>query len=246
MTARFAHTLTLIAAITAPMPAAGVLLFDQQPNVSSFGNGMNISDFLVGGTAVAAATSADDFELPQDAVLERMNFWAAQAPTTQWGGTLEYAIWVDTGAFAPLNTPLASGTGQNVVATPTGATGSSAVIGAFDQYEYSFDLESTVGLSGNTRYWISVYLGQISDPSGNKVILWQQTGSSGMLPSLIDGSPHLATQANLPPPRTWNGGAPGANLNTAFQLFGSSVPTPPVSLLLIGPLAFLMARRRRA
>lgn len=110
-----------------------------------------------------------------------------------------------------------------------------------DQYQYSFDLESTVGLSGNTRYWISIYMGDLSnpDPTVESAFLWQQTSNSGVLGT--DGRPHQTLNATSIPPAEWITPNPDRP-NTAFQLYGAYDVPAPGTVLLFAPLALLAWR----
>jgi hypothetical protein len=163
---------------------------------------------------------------------------------------LEYAIWQDTGSIAPMpsNEPIgepgAAGSGLRVSKT-LGEQGIEIQGVTYDQYQYSFELEAAVGLSGNTRYWFSIYLGQPTNLTLSTGFLWQQTDASGIAaisPAAIDGSPFLTLDADTLPPATWQSLSPARNL--ALRFYGERMPVVGTNWLLAPVVMALIAWRQ--
>jgi hypothetical protein len=230
----------LLALIALPSGAFGgpTLVFDQyDPADARQNRGVSISGIESG---LLQLTSADDFILADFVNLSHVVFWSLEendpaAGPAVWDGTLEYAIWQDSGAMVPASTTPSDwiGSGQNVsrVKQETGITGQTGA--TFDQYQYSFDLESTVGLSGNTRYWLSIYLGQIDNATSALTLNWQQSdldGFAGFYP-VASAQPITTNNADNLPPANW--GSPAAFYQSlSMQLYGT-VPVPATTLLLL-------------
>ncbi len=209
-------------------------------------------------------SAADDFRIgdPGERLgLERASILTLEPndPSTGdisvWDGTLKYAIWLDNGSGMPEVDAIAVGNGVNVVKAGTGRTGIQVLPDPptgpdlYDQYEYSFELESTVGLSGGSRYWMSIYLGQVEGMTTNTAgILWQQVVTSS-IPDGVGFAPVVASNGlTLPPAENFSGGIgwyqdnPSAS-SLQFRLYGY-VPLPETLWLVLAALAAMTGQRR--
>jgi len=169
----------------------------------------------------------DDFSLPTPATLTGITFWSVEAD--DWDGRLEYYIHTDQGGV-PTIAPLVHGSGTGVARESTGR-----VFPGGSEYTYSFNIEEPLELSGNSTYWLGLYLGS-TDSSG--ALFWDITqsdfGANAVRATFSQGVP------------TWQQlSAPNAQ-NVAFQLSGVPILEPStLSLLALSGLAMLRRRRRR-
>jgi hypothetical protein len=224
--------------VLVPLPAASAVVLFDQGNPSPT-NGASVGSFGV----------ADDFELSFDARLESVTFWALEGVGASWNGRLQYDLWADVPsgignpnegsrpAATPFRTGMIDKSNPAHVISRT-ATGNIVNIpgdinSPRTQYEYSFDLLSTVGLTKNTRYWLSLNLG------GTGSILWQDNA--------IDWGRWVWMGDTSAPPVTWFAGSETENrVSVAFQLEGTQIPTPTTLLLAAGGLGALgLAHRRK-
>lgn len=189
--------------------------------------------------------------------LQSVIFWELEEndPTrgkATWDGTLTYAIWADTGGLMPSSNFIAGGQGKEINKTlrqtdlinntdPTQPV-------TYDQYEYSFELNSFVTLSANTRYWLSLYLGEVDNITNSEGFNWQNTltdGIAALFPGTASGGLYSTVNGNnIPPdPASWG---PNGTQSLAFQLYGVPVPLP-TTLALFAPMLLVSAlwRRRR-
>ena len=165
---------------------------------------------LLGGNEMSAWVEAEDFVLAADAILTDGHFWTLETPDgTPWDGTLDYYLFLHD-AGHPASTPFATGSGVNIVRTPTGNVESGDV-----EVEYSFDFATPIALSGSTTYWLGLHL---AANFARNDIYWEYTG-------IGFGSDGLASL----------GGASGIWTHTqkdhAFYLTGVPVPEPPSLML---------------
>jgi hypothetical protein len=108
-------------------------------------------------------------------------------------------------------------------------------------------LGSIVGLSANTRYWLSLYLGDISNTTHSAGFVWQSTATDGiesLFPGTAEGGLYSTGNANNIPPQSPVWGANGT-VPLAFQLYGE-IPLP-TTMALLAPMLLVSAlwRRRR-
>ncbi len=218
-----------------------------------------------------AATDNFYFETKHDTVqLQQVTLWVLEGPSSVWDETLRYAIWQDM-SNSPSTDLVASGE-LTQAEVRAGAVTRTRVVDAdgnpsrvqvndsppifYDQYEYSFELESLVGLSGRTPYWLSIYLGQVGNIGDTPGFFWQQTAASPLKElGLPRGNPHVMSNADVAPPDTpecvfEEGNPPWCNVNTVnaaadlrFQLVAAPIPGTAV---LIAPMIWLVLRRRHA
>jgi hypothetical protein len=221
--------------VLVPLPAASaVVLFDQ-------GNPSPTNGASVGSVGVA-----DDFELSFDARLESVTFWTLEGVGASWNGLLRYDLWADEPSgiananegSRPAAMPFRTGTidasnpAHVISKSETGDTVDIVDV-PHEQYQYSFDLLSAVGLAKDTRYWLSLNLG------GSGSILWQDNAT--------DWGRWVWMGDTSAPPVTWLAGSVTKNrVSVAFQLEGTQIPTPTTLLLAAGGLVALgLAHRRK-
>jgi hypothetical protein len=164
----------------------------------------------------ASFIAADDFVLSQNTTITDVHFWGLfwQQDSTQIGG-FNWAIYSNLGnsGFDEPGSLVGSGSGTNVVATPTGN-----IYLGFPEYEFSFDLDTPQPLSGSTNYWLALQ-------ADFSVLFWETSGGS-------NGA--FAVQADdfAPNPYAWR---QADFQDLAFQLTAASAPVPePSTLLLLG------------
>jgi hypothetical protein len=165
---------------------------------------------LLGGSEATAWVEAEDFVLAADAVLTGGHFWTLETPDgTPWDGTLDYYLFLhETGH--PASTPFATGSGANIVRTPTGR-----VISGDVEIEYAFDFATPISLSGSTTYWLGLHL---AATFARNDIYWEYAGSGF-------GSDGLASLGG--PSGIWT----HTQQDHAFSLTGILVPEPPSLML---------------
>jgi hypothetical protein len=208
-------------------------LFATPPNSVDGANGLFVSNATLAGVTTDVA-GADDFEVDFNAKMRAVVFWTLEEVGSTWDETLEYAVWQDVGGGKPADTPMQYGIGQDVTREHTATlTTRSTFAGdiTYNQYQYSFKLESGLGLAGNTRYWLSLYLGQPINLTLQNAFLWNQTTAP---PSGALASPALLLNANTAPPGDPNWFAT-TGLSLAFEIYGS-IPNPGTLLLLLPAL----------
>jgi hypothetical protein len=190
------------------------------------------------GFEVSQAVEADDFVLGTDSYLTDVHFWSLEGYNStyigggnQWDGTLEYFLFADAGG-QPNTTPFLSGNGQNVTKNFLGqvSLGIDPTLGEMNKYEYSFDLENPVLLSGGTTYWLGLHLA--SDYLDRDQIYWATTDN------VFGSFAYTSFEGTLD---NWV----SAQTNLAFNLTGTPVPEPSTLLLLGSGLAGLGYIKRR-
>jgi hypothetical protein len=195
-------------------PRAGaVLLFD---GGASDGGG--------NGIEVTIRVLANDFELAERSAVESVEVFALT--DDGWDGTLEYFFFEPAGNL-PAATPIVTGVGTNVVATPTGVTS-----GPYAESVYRFDLATPLVLEAGQKYWFGLHLKQSFADDGNYAY-WSTT-------SLDFGETSRSAEGGdfgdwgIPPD------------DEAFRLYGV-VPEPaPPMLALAGALALVACSGARA
>jgi hypothetical protein len=129
-------------------------------------SGLRVSD-------VGFFTAADDFQVPDDAAVNRAEFWTVEIPGMfDWTGVVNYFVFenveVEFDSF-PASVPLYSGQGTSVVkeADPFG------FCCGYDQFRYSFEFDPPLMLQANTTYWLAINL-----PASNGLpqAFWASTG----------------------------------------------------------------------
>lgn len=175
------------------------------------------------GVEVTIRVLANDFELAEAATVTSVEVWALT--DASWDGTLGYYFFEPAGNV-PAAAPIASGTGTNVVATPTGV-----VSGGHTEYVYRFDLQSPLALAAGQTYWFGLHMKQSFADDGNYAF-WSTT-------SFDFGETSRSAEAGdfgawgIPPD------------DEAFRLYGE-VPEPARMLQgLAGSLVLVAARRAR-
>jgi PEP-CTERM motif len=197
-------------AVGASSPAAATIIYDNG------GPNRDATD------EVTEWVQAEDFSVASATTLAGAHFWTVEYGA--WDGTLTWYVFADNGGLP--GSALATGNGINVVKTATGNT----VFGG-PQYEYSFDFDNPLALTGGTAYWFGLHLSSDFDLDR---IGWQLT-----LPGLgtYGAHSHLGTFDN------WigNGG------QHAFYLTDTStaVPEPSTFVMLGATLLGLGAARLR-
>jgi len=248
--------------VTFAADAFASLVFNQSaddttnPDDSRRPTGAAISSFGTGVGSLQIAT-ADDFLLRINTSLQSVIFWGLEEndPTSgkaTWDGTLTYAVWADTGGLMPNSTFIAGGQGREINKTLRQAglvnnTDPTRPV-TYDQYEYSFELDSFVTLSANIRYWLSLYLGEVGNITNSEGFNWQNTLTDGVaasFPNTSSAGLYSTLGANLipPDPASWNS---NGTEPLAFQLFGTAVPLP-TTMALLAPMLLVSAlwgRRR--
>jgi hypothetical protein len=242
--------------------------FDQfapSPDTPDADNPRNPTGFngvLSSGGAGFALAAADNFLFPVDANLKQVTFWSLEENDPSggpavWDKTLRYAIWQDVG-----NTPsnLILGWGEFTAAEVDQGAVTKTLLREniqtnvspptfFDQYEYSFALETLVGLSANTAYWISIYLGQASNLTNSIALGWQQTSARPLEDmGLPHGNPHVTLGAeDIPPdyPSWLNVSVTAETADLRFQLIADKVPIPSTALLIAPLIGIGLMRSKR-
>jgi hypothetical protein len=255
-----------LVALALPLSVCAVeVYFDQfvpspdTPDAARPQNPSGINGIFSSAGAGFALSAADNFLFPFDVYLKRVTFWTLEEndPTggaVIWDRTLRYAIWQDVGN-APGSELLGWGeftaaeVDQGAVSKTLRQTGVQTNISPalfFDQYEYSFELESLIGLSADTPYWISIYLGQPSNLTNSKAILWQQTEATPLEDlGLPHGNPHVTFSADSIPPLSpsWlNVNTNGQAADLRFRLIAEKVPIPGTALLIASLLGIVALR----
>ena len=106
---------------------------------------------------------AEDFSVASATTLRGAHFWTVEIGA--WDGTLTWYVFADNSGLP--GSTLATGNGKNVLKTATG----NLVFGE-PQYEYSFDFDNPLALTGGTPYWFGLHL---SSDFGLDRIGWQLT-----------------------------------------------------------------------
>lgn len=261
-TRRAINALVLVGClVTLATDAFAILVFDQSaddaihPGDSSRPEGATNSQFVYKPTnEVFQVATADDFMLEFNTSLQSVVFWELEENDSiggkaTWDGTLTYGIWADTGGLMPSSDFIVAGQGREITKKlrQTGLVNTTNPLDpvTYDQYEYSFELESFVGLSKNTRYWLSLYLGQVGNITNSEGLNWQSTATDGinaLFPDATAAGLFSTVNADLVPPNPASWG-PNGTLPLAFQLYGV-IPLPP-TLALLAPMLLVSALRGR-
>lgn len=178
------------------------------------------------GNEMTRWVQTQDFILSQDigTRLTDVHFWTFEAPGA-WDGTLDYFVFANAGG-QPASTPFAQGAGANVVKTATG----NQPLG-FNEYAYSFDLQTPLDLSANTTYWLGLHLSSNFD---RDEIYWSTT------------TPGVGSTGQESSGGTFNNWSNNGE-HHAFYLTGQKVPEPAsvLGLLAIGALGAGAALKRK-
>lgn len=263
-TRRAINALVLIGClVTFATDAFAILVFDQSaddelhPGDSSRPEGAGNSQFVYRPTGqVFQVATADDFMLQFNTSLQSVVFWELEENDPSggkaiWDGTLTYGIWADTGGLEPRSNFIAAGQGKAITKTlrKTGLINTTNLLEpvTYDQYEYSFELDSFVGLSAGTRYWLSLYLGDVGNITFSEALNWQTTATDGinaLFPGTATAGLYSTVNGNDIPPDAASWG-PNGTQPLAFQLYGEiSLPT---TMALLAPMLLvsgLWGRRR--
>jgi hypothetical protein len=230
----YRHIRRLILALlaTAALPASGVVIYSQDEPA------------LVNGAAIRGLATADDFVLAFDAELQAVTFWTLEGPAANWDNLLRYKLWNDvaSGISSPAEESMRpsdfSIAGAELSRTNPSDTLTRVPTGQFvdiegityTEYEYAFELASTVSLQANTPYWLSLELGGSGD------ILWQDNS--------VNVGRYVWQGVATTEPTTWFPASVTDNpVSVAFRLEGV-VPAPSTLLLVLTCLGVFRLSRR--
>lgn len=188
-----------------------------------FDNGVPLIDVV--GWDATGFIEAQSFRFNLDGTVSSITMFLYDDPGP-WDNTVQYYFY-NTAIDHP-GMLLTSGVAQNKVAMDSGLVH----LNGFPIQSVSFDLQTPFNFSGSTRYWLGLHLKQdyetvdtrwaASSAPEEDVVNWFQSQGIGPWISQPGGS------------------------NLSFQLHGSIVPEPSVSLLaLVGTLFPMIAYRPR-
>ncbi len=216
------------------LSSMAVVLLAALPSAASTLFTTGTTDIEDGPSAsVIAWVFAAPFTLTSQATIQSASIWADLFDS--WDGTMDYYLFDNNGLY-PGSTPLAQGTGTDVVKTLDTCyfVGSTCVLPV---YEVDFDLASPVTLDPGT-YWFGIHM-QDNFSSGSEAAVW----------AALPGDPGNRLDAGSPG-GTFDNWVLGAEDN-AFTLngsLGSPVPEPgymPLFLLAALCIAVGVVRRNR-
>jgi len=99
----------------------------------------------------------NDFILTQPGAKFNGSFWMLSSDTSDWYGAVYWAIYSDSGNMPTSH--LFSGEANNVGITATGLN----LDGVYNEYHYSFSFQTNQALAANTRYWLGLHNGPLSN-----------------------------------------------------------------------------------
>jgi hypothetical protein len=127
----------IVAAFGTASPAAAAVIYDNG------GPNRDTTDEMT------EWVQAEDFSVASAKTLKGAHFWTVEYGA--WDGALTWYIFANNGGLP--GAALATGSGVNVTKT---ATGNFLYDGP--QYEYAFDFDNPVALTGGTTYWFGLHL----------------------------------------------------------------------------------------
>ena len=202
----------LVVAVSSSRSSAGVIVYDNGPSAND--NGFNFLN----------PSSADDFVLSANTVVDGVRFWAF-SDTVADLSTIGWAVMSDGGGhpgavlFSGLSPSSVVDTGNQVTLNPL-----------LEIYDVHFSI-APVSLLGGTTYWLALDAGTIFGFDYLDLNGWLWTTG-------VTGNPSMAGG-----PSSWT--TAGFDRDNAFQLEGSQV-SEPATLLLVGSGLLAVARRRRS
>jgi hypothetical protein len=202
---------------------------------------------LITGSSLTTFVSADDFALDTagDDLMLSVEFWTIEA-SADWEGVVEYFIFEDIEVLdaangrGPGETPLYSGSGQNITREATGRIGEESPLTGMIEFHMLFDFEAPVSLEADRVYWLGL---RLRNRGGVGINYWLTTLKEGESypPGLGFGSiSQTSLQATFD---NWSENIEGPKQQQAFNI----VPEPTTWLQQAGALGVLLhlVRRRR-
>ena len=201
---------------------------------------------LIKASSLTNFVSADDFVLDTagDGLMLSVEFWTVE-DSAEWDGVVEYFIFEDIEVMnaangrGPGETPLYSGSGQNITREATGRVGEESPLTDLIEYHMIFDFEAPVSLEAGRVYWLGLRVREV----GGSQIYWLTTLNEGESypPGLGFGSIRQASlQAKFD---NWSEFPAVSKPQLAFNV----VPEPTTWMQQAGALGVLLhlVRRRR-
>ncbi|MGB8770132.1 MAG: PEP-CTERM sorting domain-containing protein [Candidatus Korobacteraceae bacterium] len=127
------------------------------------------------GNEMTEWIQTEDFTIPTTTTVTDVHFWSLEDPGGTYAGSLWYGIYTNSGGQPNLGNPGVEGFLQGTDVTRTFIQ--SGVLGFYDEYEYSFDIEPFTAQAGVT-YWLGLHNGPLTTDS-RLDFYWETTNFNG-------------------------------------------------------------------